>query len=185
MTASLGRVERSATKTVSDTENVADLTGVHSERNAAWLGICLGVAFGICFLTGLLSHLIQHPPGWFTWPARPAGLYRVTQGLHVATGIAAIPLLLVKLWTVSPSWIHSGDRDTRTYVIPTRCLSTPSEEPFLCEGALGSSLPRPAERSCGPGNRWWSGRRSGSSAIFGCPCALRANASCGRSWAAR
>ena len=70
--------------------------GVHSERNAAWLGISLGVAFGICFLTGLLSHLIQHPPGWFVWPARPAGLYRVTQGLHVATGIAAIPLLLVK-----------------------------------------------------------------------------------------
>ncbi len=77
-------------------------TGVHSERNAAWLGICLGVAFGVCFLTGVLSHLIQHPPGWFTWPPRPAGLYRVTQGLHVATGIAAIPLLLVKLWTVFP-----------------------------------------------------------------------------------
>ncbi|MCW3036395.1 MAG: oxidoreductase molybdopterin binding protein [Actinobacteria bacterium] len=101
-----GTSGRSATKTVSDTENVADLTGVHSERNAAWLGICLGVAFGICFLTGLLSHLIQHPPGWFTWPARPAGLYRVTQGLHVATGIAAIPLLLVKLWTVYPKLFH-------------------------------------------------------------------------------
>ena len=81
-------------------------TGVHSERNAAWLGICLGVAFGVCFLTGLVSHLIQHPPGWFTWPARPAGLYRVTQGLHVATGIAAIPLLLVKLWTVYPKLFH-------------------------------------------------------------------------------
>ena len=75
---------------------------LRSERNAAWLGIGLGVAFGICFLTGLLSHLIQHPPGWFSWPARPAGTYRVTQGLHVATGIAAIPLLLVKLWTVYP-----------------------------------------------------------------------------------
>ena len=76
--------------------------GVHSERNAAWLGISLGVAFGVCFLTGLLSHYIQHPPSWFSWPARPAGLYRVTQGLHIATGIAAIPLLLAKLWTVYP-----------------------------------------------------------------------------------
>ena len=38
------------------------------------------VAFGVCFLTGLLSHLIQHPPGWFWWPSRPVGLYRVTQG---------------------------------------------------------------------------------------------------------
>lgn len=84
----------------------AAATGQHSERNAAWLGICLGVAFGISFLTGVLSHLIQYPPGWFHNPARPAGLYRVTQGLHVATGIAAIPLLLAKLWTVFPKLFH-------------------------------------------------------------------------------
>src|SRR3954470_13695389 len=71
-------------------------------RTAAVLGIALGACFTICFLTGLLSHLIQHPPSWFAWPARPAGLYRVTQGLHVATGIAAIPLLLAKLWAVYP-----------------------------------------------------------------------------------
>jgi DMSO/TMAO reductase YedYZ molybdopterin-dependent catalytic subunit len=30
------------------------------------------------------------------------GLYRVTQGLHVISGIAAIPLLVVKLWSVFP-----------------------------------------------------------------------------------
>ena len=30
-------------------------------------------------------------------------LYRVTQGTHVATGIATIPLLLVKLWSVYPN----------------------------------------------------------------------------------
>ena len=75
---------------------------LHQERIGAWLGIALGVAFGTCFLTGLLSHLIQHPPGWFEWPSRPAGLYRITQGVHVATGIAAIPLLLAKLWVVYP-----------------------------------------------------------------------------------
>ena len=51
-----------------------------------------GIAFTICFVTGLISHLIQHPPSWFTWPTRPAGLYRVTQGLHIATGMASIPL---------------------------------------------------------------------------------------------
>ena len=72
------------------------------ERNAAVLGIALGVAFVVCFLTGVLSHLIQDPPGWFVWPSRPAGLYRITQGVHVATGIAAIPLLFAKLWTVYP-----------------------------------------------------------------------------------
>jgi hypothetical protein len=75
---------------------------LHDERVAAILGIALGVAFSICFVTGLLSHLIQDPPGWFSWGPRPVGLYRVTQGLHVATGIAAIPLLFAKLWVVFP-----------------------------------------------------------------------------------
>jgi hypothetical protein len=28
------------------------------------------------------------------------------------------------------------------------------KQPFLNEGALGTSPPRPAERSCGPGSRW-------------------------------
>jgi hypothetical protein len=67
---------------------------------AAWLGLALGVTFTVCFATGVWSHLLQHPPSWFTPPARPAGLYRVTQGVHVVTGSASIPLLLAKLWTV-------------------------------------------------------------------------------------
>src|SRR3954453_7244218 len=71
---------------------------VHDTRTISILGIALGVSFTTCFLTGLLSHLIQLPPTWFLYPARPAGLYRFTQGLHVATGIAAVPLLLAKLW---------------------------------------------------------------------------------------
>lgn len=75
---------------------------LHSERLAARVGLWLGGAFAICFVTGLLSHLIQHPPGWFGWPSRPVWLYRINQGVHVSTGIASIPLLLVKLWTVSP-----------------------------------------------------------------------------------
>ena len=77
-------------------------SSLHDTRVAATLGIALGVAFFTCFGTGLLSHLIQHPHGWFTWPARPAGLYRITQGVHVATGLASIPLLVAKLWTVAP-----------------------------------------------------------------------------------
>jgi hypothetical protein len=75
---------------------------LHDQRIAALLGTALGVAFGVCFLTGVWSHLAQHPPSWFTWPSRPAGLYRVTQGVHVATGLASIPLLLAKLWVVHP-----------------------------------------------------------------------------------
>jgi DMSO/TMAO reductase YedYZ molybdopterin-dependent catalytic subunit len=72
------------------------------ERTAAVLGLALGVSFTICFVTGLYSHLLQDPPAWFTPFPRPAGLYRFTQGLHVVTGLASIPLLLAKLWTVYP-----------------------------------------------------------------------------------
>ena len=56
----------------------------------------------MCFVTGLISHFIQHPQPWFFWPTRPVWLYRLTQGLHVVSGIAAIPLLVVKLWSVWP-----------------------------------------------------------------------------------
>ena len=66
------------------------------------VGRWLGVAVAVCFTTGLFSHFIQHPQPWFFWPTRPVGLYRFTQGLHVVSGIAAIPLLVVKLWSVWP-----------------------------------------------------------------------------------
>ncbi len=75
---------------------------LHSERTAAILGLALGVCFTVSFLTGLISHMSQHPPGWLTLPSRPAGFYRITQGLHVITGVASIPLLFGKLWVVNP-----------------------------------------------------------------------------------
>ncbi len=75
---------------------------LHDERVAALLGAALGVAFLTCFLTGVLSHFWQDQPGWFPFPSRPAGLYRVTQGVHVTTGLMSIPLLAAKLWSVFP-----------------------------------------------------------------------------------
>jgi hypothetical protein len=75
---------------------------LHDVRTAAWLGVALGITFATCFATGLWSHLLQDPPAWFSAPARPAGLYRITQGVHVTTGTASIPLLLAKLWVVHP-----------------------------------------------------------------------------------
>ena len=74
----------------------------HDARAAAILGIALGVCFTLCFITGLVSHTMQRPPSWFAWRSRPAGLYRVTQGLHIISGTAAIPLLIAKLWSVYP-----------------------------------------------------------------------------------
>lgn len=92
---------------VADARDDARRDEVHDARTAAILGVALGVSFLVCFATGLVSHLVQQPPAWFAWPPRPAGLYRVTQGVHVATGLATIPLLLAKLWSVFPqlfSW---------------------------------------------------------------------------------
>jgi hypothetical protein len=75
---------------------------LRSTRLTSQLGVALGVVFAVCFVTGLISHLVQHPPGWFRWPSRPVGLYRFTQGLHVAAGLATVPLLGAKLWSVYP-----------------------------------------------------------------------------------
>ncbi|WP_370087900.1 molybdopterin-dependent oxidoreductase [Streptacidiphilus sp. MAP12-16] len=77
---------------------------MHEPRTAVVIGRWLGAAFLICFATGLISHGLQDPPGWLRdhLPSRPVNGYRITQGLHVISGIAAIPLLGAKLWTVYP-----------------------------------------------------------------------------------
>ncbi len=75
---------------------------LRSPAVSARIGVWLGAMFAVAFLTGLISHVAQSPSPWFPLPTRPSWGYRVTQGLHVATGTAAIPLLLVKLWTVFP-----------------------------------------------------------------------------------
>ncbi|MBR7678484.1 molybdopterin-dependent oxidoreductase [Streptomyces daliensis] len=77
---------------------------LHDPRTATAVGRWLGAAVLVCFVTGLISHLLQEPPAWLAarLTSRPVWGYRLTQGLHVATGIAAVPLLLAKLWTVYP-----------------------------------------------------------------------------------
>jgi DMSO/TMAO reductase YedYZ molybdopterin-dependent catalytic subunit len=80
----------------------AEDDAVHGPRAAALLGRAAATAFAVCLVTGVVSHLHQHPVSWFDMPSRPVWGYRVTQGIHVATGIAAVPLVLAKLWTVYP-----------------------------------------------------------------------------------
>ncbi|MFJ3923323.1 molybdopterin-dependent oxidoreductase [Streptomyces sp. NPDC090022] len=77
---------------------------LHDARTATAIGRWLGPAMVVCFVTGVLSHYLQHPPVWLAdrLPSHPSWGYRVTQGLHVIFGIAAIPLLLAKLWAVYP-----------------------------------------------------------------------------------
>ncbi|WP_404351572.1 molybdopterin-dependent oxidoreductase [Phycicoccus jejuensis] len=85
-------------------------------RTAARIGVWLGPAFVLCFLTGLFSHALQHP-GSFPLPTWPTRLYQVTQGLHVAAGTAAVPLLLVKLWSVFPRFFERPPLAPRRLVL--------------------------------------------------------------------
>jgi DMSO/TMAO reductase YedYZ molybdopterin-dependent catalytic subunit len=82
----------------------------------AVLGSLLGLLVGIVALTGFLSHAAYQPDlgrnaivepdlpftTFFDWPTAPSWLYALTQGLHVNLGLAAIPVLLAKLWSVMP-----------------------------------------------------------------------------------
>ena len=67
------------------------------------IGLVLGIAIALLFVTGLLSHYQYEPWQWLPVPAKPVWGYRLTQGIHIATGTATIPLLLFKLWSVYPN----------------------------------------------------------------------------------
>ncbi|MFJ7968797.1 molybdopterin-dependent oxidoreductase [Streptomyces sp. NPDC096324] len=82
------------------------------------LGVVLLVGITVLFVTGLLSYAAYNPNlspvndktpdkgilGFylFSWPTHPVWLYRLTQGVHVTLGVALIPVLLAKLWSVVP-----------------------------------------------------------------------------------
>ncbi|ADD42660.1 molybdopterin-dependent oxidoreductase [Stackebrandtia nassauensis] len=106
-------------------------TFLHNPRTATVLGRLIAACFALCLLTGLYSHFLQEPLGWMTFPVRPVWLYRLSQGLHVATGTALIPLLLAKLWTVYPrlfTWpvvrspLHALERLSIAVLVATSLL---------------------------------------------------------------
>lgn len=74
---------------------------------AVVLGRLLAIAFLLCFATGIFSHFHQNPLPWMVFPTRPVWLYQFTQGLHVIAGIACIPLLLGKLYSIFPELFQS------------------------------------------------------------------------------
>ena len=94
-----------------------------SPLRGPWLASILSAALlpliVICALTGFLSHVAyetEYPGNSVTggdallgpvyslldWPAGFAWLYAINQGLHVTSGLAAIPILFAKLWAVIP-----------------------------------------------------------------------------------
>jgi DMSO/TMAO reductase YedYZ molybdopterin-dependent catalytic subunit len=86
---------------------------LRSAAVAARIGLWLGLCFALAFVTGILSHWAQlpHPPVLF--PAAPSWGYRLTQGVHVVAGTMAIPLLLVKLWSVYPKLFAALPKPSR------------------------------------------------------------------------
>ncbi len=83
----------------------------------ARVGTALGIAFTICFLSGMWSHLQYTTPSWAPIGPNPTQLYRWTQGIHVLSGTAAVPLLLVKLWSVFPRLFIRPPRGGRALVL--------------------------------------------------------------------
>jgi DMSO/TMAO reductase YedYZ molybdopterin-dependent catalytic subunit len=89
---------------------------LRGEWLTAFLGSMLLPLLVICGITGFLSHSAYDPnlgandvTGGFDsgfyfwdWPTSPVWLYSLTQSLHVLSGLAAIPILLAKLWSVIP-----------------------------------------------------------------------------------
>jgi DMSO/TMAO reductase YedYZ molybdopterin-dependent catalytic subunit len=89
---------------------------LRGRRLTSILGLTLLAAMTVVLVTGFLSHAAYMPslgrnaivdktkdlPLLFDWPTHPSWLYGFTQGLHVTVGLAAVPIVLVKLWSVMP-----------------------------------------------------------------------------------
>jgi DMSO/TMAO reductase YedYZ molybdopterin-dependent catalytic subunit len=92
-----------------------------SPLRGPWLtsvfGVVLLVGIPIEFITGLVSWAAYNPRlagndttpqhgilsfYLFNWVTSPSWLYRVSQGTHVLLGLALVPVLLAKLWSVIP-----------------------------------------------------------------------------------
>jgi hypothetical protein len=90
---------------------------LRSAAVTARVGLWLGICFTIAFVTGLISHYAQNADHPIPFPTSPAWGYRFTQGLHVVAGTAAVPLLLVKLWTVYPRLFRGPERGLRRLML--------------------------------------------------------------------
>jgi DMSO/TMAO reductase YedYZ molybdopterin-dependent catalytic subunit len=80
-------------------------------------GLALLVGIPVEFVTGLISYAAYDPrlkdndpnPGHaalgfylFNWATNPSWLYRVSEGIHIMLGLALVPVVLAKLWSVIP-----------------------------------------------------------------------------------
>ncbi len=81
------------------------------------LGLVLLAGLPVLAVTGLLSYAAYNPrlpgndqtPGapllkffLFPWLTGPSWIYRLNQGIHITLGLALLPIVLAKLWSVLP-----------------------------------------------------------------------------------
>jgi DMSO/TMAO reductase YedYZ molybdopterin-dependent catalytic subunit len=79
--------------------------------------LALLIGIPVEFITGLISYAAYNPRltgndttpqhgilsfYLFNWVTSPSWIYRVSQGTHVLLGLALVPVLLAKLWSVIP-----------------------------------------------------------------------------------
>ena len=57
------------------------------------------------------------------WPTQPSWLYAFTQGLHVAIGLALVPVLLAKLWSVTAAAVRVAGRCVAPRTRSSACRS--------------------------------------------------------------
>ncbi|MDX5422071.1 MAG: molybdopterin-dependent oxidoreductase [Hymenobacteraceae bacterium] len=84
------------------------------------LSLMLLIFIPVVFVTGLLDHIAWNPGlggtnnrtpdmgllGFLVgieWPTRPIWIYRLNQGVHLLVGLALVPIVLAKLWSIMPS----------------------------------------------------------------------------------
>ena len=92
-------------------------SAARGRRVTSALGLILLPLLTIVAVTGFLSYAAYNPrlagndnvhhAGFlhfylFDWPTSPSWLYRLNQGLHVGIGVALVPIVLIKLWSVLP-----------------------------------------------------------------------------------
>jgi DMSO/TMAO reductase YedYZ molybdopterin-dependent catalytic subunit len=120
-----------------------------SPLRGPWLTSLLGTlllgGLVVVAVTGFASHAAYQPdlgsnaivdrahdlqPLVFGWPAGWPYLYAFTQGLHVTIGIATVPLLLAKLWSVIP----------RLFVFPPVTSPAQAIERLSLIGLVGGAM---------------------------------------------
>lgn len=120
-----------------------------SPLRGPWLSSVLGSALlpliVICAITGFLSHIAYDPALGgnspigrgrgldlhpFSWPTSPAWLFVAVQGIHVVSGVAAVPILLAKLWSVIPKLFEHPPLRSLAHALERASLA------FLVGGSL-------------------------------------------------